>query len=290
MREVLLAFGVAAIGKLEAGLIDRVYKVVDAPVRVGACVVGGVVVAFDNLDILVAVVPLLLGEADGGVNLVADAVEVGGISARGVDKRGGADGGCLLCVVVAVVDEYVAAERAAGLHLAGGRCVADIHVLAAAEVAGVVAVTVEINQIDDTLAYLGRTEAGAIGHGACGTAQQEAGAVGHLQLVAAVGAAVLILVGVGRSLLRHLHRPGVFVGREVQFAAYGGEVLALIGCQPHRAVEHLLVVGLIATLDGERRLVGAAVVAGFDGPRSFGPCLLPRCQCRNCQHRAEDFV
>ena len=86
MREVLLAFGVAAIGKLEAGLIDRVYKVVDAPARVGAGVVGGAVVAFDDLDILVAVVPLLLGEADGGVNLVADAVEVGGISARGAPR------------------------------------------------------------------------------------------------------------------------------------------------------------------------------------------------------------
>ena len=70
MGEELLALGVAAVGKLEAGFVDRVHGVVDRAVGIVASVVSGAAVARDNLDILIAVIALLFGKADGGYNLV----------------------------------------------------------------------------------------------------------------------------------------------------------------------------------------------------------------------------
>ena len=129
--EVDFAFGVAAAGKLETDLIDGVHGVIDLSVLVGASVVGGAAVARYNLEVLVAVVLLLLSEADRGVNLVAKRAEVRGRCARAADERRGADGGGLLGVVVAVVDENVAVQRTAGLRHAAGR-ETDIHIFAAA--------------------------------------------------------------------------------------------------------------------------------------------------------------
>ena len=132
--EESLALGIAAVGKLETDLVDGVRRVVDLAVGIGAGIVGGGV-AGDDLEILVAVIPLLLGEADGGVDLVVERGEVVGLGAGGVDETGGGDHGGLLRVVVAVVDEHIAGERAARLHMGSRRRVGNVEIFAACHAA-----------------------------------------------------------------------------------------------------------------------------------------------------------
>ena len=107
----------AAFGRVaedEAGLVERGGGCVDCAVGVVSVVGGGVV--GQNLDILVAVVLLLLGEIDGGVHLHADAVQVGAQGAVVVIERSGANGvNCLFVAAVAHFDPR--ACRAAVSHV-----------------------------------------------------------------------------------------------------------------------------------------------------------------------------
>ena len=267
--EELLALGVAAGGKLEADLVGRVRRVVDSPVGVVAGIVAGAAVAGDNLDILVAVVLLLLGEADGGVDLAAHVIEVGSISAGGADEAIGADGGGFLGVVVAVVDEDVAAEGAAGLHLTGGRRVADIHVLGAVHARGVIAAAVEIDEVGDALAHFGSTEAGAGGKGEVFGGQIETTLVSNLEAVGARGVVVLVLVCIGaRSGSGHGDLLDGLADAEGEGAVDSGVVLPGVGAEVHGAVEHRLGVGAFATGDDEG--VFRAYARGHR-PRRLGP-------------------
>ena len=282
------SLGVAAVGELETDLIDGVRGVVDRAVGVGARVVAGAAAAGDNLEVLVAVVLLPLGEADGGVNLVAERVEVGGRGAGAADERAGAHGGGLLRVVVFVIDEDVAQEvvLVRRFHVAGGRRVGDVEVLAAAHVAGEVAAA-HLHEVTDALAHLVAAELRqAAADAAVFVGDEVAAEVRHLE---AVGAAAggLVLVGVRRGrLLRDGDGLAGLVGGEGQRAGGGGEVLPLDGAEGDGAVVDRLADGGVATA-GNRK--GAAAVGhgeGGGGPRT----TLPRRYCHYRQHQCEDLV
>ena len=261
VREVGLALSVATVGKLEADLVDRVRRVVDRPFGVVSCVVAGAAVTGDNLNILVAVVLLLLGETDGGIYLIAQRVEVAGGGVGAVDKAAGADGGGLLRVVVAVVDEYISIEGAAGLHLTGGRRVTDIEVLAAVHARGVVAIAVKIDEVGDALAHLISAElCEATGNGAVSVCQLKATLVEHLEAIGARSAG-LVLVGIRiRGSLGDVDNLGAIAHGKGDGVTPLGEVLPRNGRETYRAVVDRLLGGGHVALDGE----GAALVGNLE--------------------------
>ena len=263
--EVDVALGVAAVGELEADLVDGVGGILDPAVGVGSGIVGGGGVAGDDLEILVAVVLLLLGEADGGVDLAAHRGEVAAGGARGVDEGGGGDRGGLLRVVVAVVDEDVALERLArALHVAGGRIEGDVDVLGAGHAAGEGAGAGERDEAGDAGVELAVAEDGAALAGAVAGGEGEALLVGDVEAVGA-SAAGLVPVGLdgGRAGFAHGDVRRGLAGGEDERVALGGVVLPGVGGERDGAVAHGLGGGRIAASrdrergagvrDGERR-------------------------------------
>ena len=260
----------------EAGLVEGGGGIVDAAVGVVA-VVGA---ACMDLDVLVAVLLLLLGEIDGGVHLGSQAVEEGALDAVAVEGIGAHGVHGLFVAAVGDLD-----PRACG---GGVR-----HVEVADGVAGVVGAgadaafaIVEIGKAVYAVVQVGGAElrAGAGGDGARPACQEEAAGVGDLQLVAARGAGVLEPVGaVGGVGLRDGVGLGGLARGERERAASGVEVLAGVGAEAHGAVAHGLggVRALAGAGDDER--VATAADAKRGGARREGRA----CRDRG-KHRGEN--